>query len=151
MPDSIPRPTKCIIRNLDKNDQVEAYFNPKELGINKEVPWNQHKSSESNIPILEFTDAKPKTLSIELLFDGFENQEDVYAKYIRKLETFTEIVDATSKTRPPMRMSIWGKTFPSFMGVIPSIDSKFTMFLNDGTPVRVTVTLKMTQADELPV
>jgi Contractile injection system tube protein len=150
MSDSIPKPTKCFIKSLDTGDQVDAYFNPKELSIDKEVPWNQHKSTKSNIPVLEFTDAKPKTLSVELLFDGYEKQEDVHKKYISVLEKLTEIVDKTKK-RPPMCLFVWGKKFPSFMGVIASVATKYTMFLEDGTPVRATATVKMTQAEELAV
>lgn len=151
MSDSIPRPTKCYIKNLDNGQQVEAYFNPKEIAIDKEVPWNEHKSTKSNLPLLEFTDAKPKHLQVELLFDGFEEQVDVHATYIKMLESFTEIIDPARKKRPPMCMFVWGDKFPRFMGVIASLSVKYTMFLNDGRPVRATVSLKMTQAEELAV
>jgi hypothetical protein len=48
-----------------------------------------------------------------------------------------------------MCIFLWGKGFPSFMGVIESLSTKFTMFLANGTPVRATVTVKMKQATKL--
>src|SRR5688572_27550968 len=98
---NIPRPQKCMIQNLDGGgDPIVALLNPKELGLDKQVPWNKHKSTKSDVPLLEFTDANNQDLSFELFFDGFEKQEDVYAKYISKLLKLTEIIPA--KKRPPM-------------------------------------------------
>lgn len=145
---NVPQPLKCIIKNLDTQDEVAAYFNPKELSIDKKVPWNKHKSTKANNPVLEFTDAEPKDLSVELLFDGYEKKTDVYETYVKKLEEFTKIID--EKKRPPMVIFLWGK-FPSFMGVIESLQTKYTMFLATGKPVRATVTLKIKQADQLTV
>ena len=127
---------------------MSAYFNPKELSIDKKVPWNKHKSTKANNPVLEFTDAEPKDLSVELLFDGYESKTDVYETYVKKLEEFTKIID--DKKRPPMVIFLWGR-FPSFMGVIESLQTKYTMFLANGKPVRATVTLKIKQADKLTV
>jgi hypothetical protein len=143
----IPRPLKCMIKNLDAGTSVEAFLNPKEVSINKKVPWNKHKSSKADNPVLEFTDAEPKDLSVELLFDTYEARYNVHDEYVAKLESYMQIVKDLK--RPPMCLFIWGKNFPPFMGVIDSLATKYTMFLQDGTPVRATVTLTMKQADKL--
>jgi Contractile injection system tube protein len=148
--DAIPKPTKCIIQNLDDTSkQVVAYFNPKELSIDKKVPWNKHKSTKANNPELEFTDAEPKDLSVELLFDTYETREDVHELYIKDLESFTMIIDDEKMRRPPMCIFVWSKVFPAFKGVITQLSTKYTTFLPDGTPVRATVSLQMKQADKL--
>ncbi len=36
------------------------------------VPWQKHKSSEGDAPTLEFKDAEPKTLAVDLMFDSYE-------------------------------------------------------------------------------
>jgi len=150
---SIPQAQKCIIKNLDTKEKVEANFNPKELTIEKSIPWNKHKSSKGDNPVLEFTDAEPKSLAIELLFDTYESRENVYTKHVRVLESFTLIMGGSGanadKKRPPMCMFLWGRAFPSFLGVIESLSTKYTMFLTDGTPVRATCTIKMKQAEKL--
>lgn len=148
---AIPRPLKCMIKNLDTGESIEAFFNPKEVSIDKAVKWNKHKSSMADNPVLEFTDGEPKDLAVELLFDSYESRTSVHDRFITVLESFTKIIDKEKKKRPPMCIFLWGKNFPSFMGVIESLGTKYTMFLPDGTPVRATVTLKMKQADELTI
>ncbi len=138
------------ITNLDKPDeQVFAYFNPKEITIEKKVPWNKHKKSKGDAPTLEFTNAEPETLSVELLFDTYEWKEDVYEWYIEPLRAMTLIDTKASgeKKRPPKVMLSWGdKKFLNFKGVITSLSVKYTMFLSDGTPCRATATISLQQA-----
>lgn len=143
----LPTLTKCLIKNLDTGEEIKAFFNPKEIGIDKNVPWNKHKDSKANLPILEFTDADPAELSLELLFDTFETRKSVYEEHIEKLEKLIK-VDAAKK-RPPMVLFLWGTHFPKFMGVISSLSVQYTMFLPDGTPVRSTVKLKIKEGRSL--
>jgi hypothetical protein len=136
------------------NTEIEVYFNPKEITIDKPVPWQKHKNVEGDAPTLEFTAAEPKTLSCELMFDMFEERGDVYETYISQLETLA-LIDDTHK-RPPLCTFTWGSKMPNggggarvFKGVVESLNVKYTLFLPDGTPCRATVTLKMKQAERL--
>jgi hypothetical protein len=126
---------------------LELQFNPKEIPVDKQVPWQKHKNSEGDDPTLEFTAAEPKTMTLELLFDTFEERSSVYFKYIQSLERFT-LVDQDLK-RPPLVTFTWGDSFPVFKGVIESLSVKYTLFLPDGTPVRATATVRMRQASKL--
>jgi hypothetical protein len=127
--------------------KVAFYFNPKEITIDKPVPWQKHKNVEGDNPTLEFTAAEPKTLACELMFDMFEERGDVHAKYISQLEKMA-LVD-TSVKRPPLLTFTWGANFPVFKGVIEKLNVKYTLFLPDGTPCRATVQLTMKQANKL--
>ncbi len=49
--------------------------------------------------------------------------------------------------RPPMIAVVWGSKQSTFKGVVESMNVKYTMFLEDGTPRRATVSLKMKRAD----
>jgi hypothetical protein len=137
---------KCSISSLDSGVSVEAHFNPRELSVEKQVPWNEQKTSKGDKPKLEFTDAAPATLTVELLFDTYESGGDVYGQYISKLEKLTQIIDPGSddkeRKRPPKCMFKWG-SFPPFKGVIEQLAVKYTMFFGDGTPCRATATVKM--------
>lgn len=148
---SLPTPIKCRIQNLDGGvgDYVEAYFNPKEVGIEKSVPWNKHKNSTADRPVLEYTDPESRELTIELLFDTFEEKDSVYLLYIKYLEQLTKVIP--DKKRPPMVLFTWGNYFPGFMGVISGLSLKYTMFLTDGTPCRATATVKIKEAEALAV
>ncbi len=143
---------KCRIKNLDEGTEVVALFNPKELIFDKSVPWNKHKGSRGDNPFLEFTNAEPMTLSIELFFDTYEQQKNVYSEHVQSLVALTLVnKDAASEEqkRPPHCLFVWGTEFPSFKGVIESLSIKYTMFLPDGMPVRATCSIRMKQAGQV--
>lgn len=124
---------------------VHAYYNPREITIDKQSPWTEHPGAKTDSPEIEFTGAKPKSLSLELFFDTYETGENVHAKYITKLEKGTAVMAAKKgeKRRPPTCLITWGKGFPRFMGVMESLSVKYTMFFRDGTPCRAVATIKM--------
>jgi len=139
--------TKANISSSEAGINMDVYFNPKELQVDKTVPWNEHKNTEGNESTLEFTQSKSREMNMDLMFDGFEDETDVYDEYISQIETLTMVDD--TKKRPPMCLFTWGSAIPPFQGVIESMSVKYTLFLPDGTPVRATVTLKWKQADTL--
>lgn len=152
---SPPMPFKVYIISVDDNStQVEAQYNPKELQVDKAVTWNKKdRATPSDQPMLEFSGGQGRTLSIELLFDGYEQQTDVHAKYVSKLLTLATIRNpkGTDAEKRPHRVKlVWadGK-LPNFLGVIESVSTKYTMFSRDGTPVRATCNVKLKEADEL--
>jgi hypothetical protein len=141
-------PDKLTIRLIELGISVEAFYNPKEISIDKSVPWSKHKTSKGDSPVLEFTDAEPKLMRFELFFDTYETGENVHTKYIKNLEKATLIMGGESedKKRPPTCLITWGKGFPKFLGVMDSLNVKYTMFFKDGTPCRATATISMKQA-----
>jgi hypothetical protein len=139
----------------DTGLHVEAQYNPKELGVTKTVPWQKHKDSKADQPHLEFAGADGRSLDMELTFDGYEDGTNVHTKYVDSLIKMTLAqVDASEKgkedqKRPHMVVVTWGgSALPEFHGVIESVNTKYTMFLSDGTPVRATCTIKFKEADK---
>ena len=90
MSDHIPKPLRCIIKNPDTKKEVRAKFNPKELTIEKSVPWNKHKDSKGDTPLLEFTDAEPKTMTVVMSLTDLVEIVRVAAKR----QPFGEALDA---------------------------------------------------------
>jgi hypothetical protein len=130
---------------------VEAQFNPKEISIDKSVPWQKRKTNGPGD--LEFTVAEPKTLSCELMFDGFESAEPIQAE-IEKLHVMSD-VDPGLK-RPPKLKVVWGDEgapgmIPAFAAVIESLGVKYTMFDGNGKPLRATVSLRFKEARKIKV
>ena len=142
---------KCTIVSIDSPKiQVEAQYNPKEVSIDKSVPWNKHKNPKGDIPMLEFTNAENRTLSLELFFDAYEQKGGSVVSFVERLTSMTMIragVSADKDKHPPRVIVSWGSSFPSFRGVIESLGTKYTMFREDGTPVRATCTLKIKEVD----
>jgi hypothetical protein len=144
--------TVISIASVDTGLQVQAQYNPKELQIDKSVPWQKNpqsnKSPDKGIQ-LEFTGAEGRSMSVEMLFDGFERKASV-AGPIGDLNTLASPREAGStdenKRRPHLCVVTWG-ALPSFRCVIESLSVKYTMFGEDGTPLRATCTVKLKEAD----
>jgi hypothetical protein len=152
-----PARSKVSIGSLDDSGlQVEAQYNPKELQIDKTVPWAKHNKANANGLQLEFTGAEGRSMSLELMFDGYETKTSIQDK-VASLEEMASVRDATSSTddkrRPHHCVVVWGTvmggTDNKFKCVIESMSTKYTMFLSDGTPVRATVTLKLKEAERV--
>jgi hypothetical protein len=156
--------SRLKVISLDDATFVEAQFNPKEISVDKSVPWTKHKESKSESPHLEFTGAEPMSMSFELLFDGAETGDDVQAE-IDKLLTMARIIDFSKEElkRPHRVKVIWSDAAPPsdvkarssatssllpFEGVIASVATKYQMFSSAGTPLRAICTLKLTQANQ---
>src|SRR5262245_66336840 len=149
---------KVYIASLDSPSlKVTAQYNPKELQIDKQVPWQKHPKPNANGLQLEFTGAEPRQMTLELMFDGFEQNKSV-AGHIANLEKMSSVRMETGKDeerRPHQCVVVWGTVLPGtgggprFTCVIESMQTKYTMFHTTGYPVRATVTLKLKEADRV--
>jgi hypothetical protein len=133
--------------------QVDAEYNPKELQVDLTVPWSKvsqaNKSNDKGIA-LEFTGAEGRSMSLELLFDGYEKKTSIADK-VKTLSTLASVIDPNekdeTKRRPHMCVVTWGTTVPKFKCVIESLSTKYTMFSEKGDPLRATCTVKLKEAD----
>jgi hypothetical protein len=154
-------PFKVEIGSIDNTAlKVTAQFNPKELQIDKNVPWSKKEKNYSNQVQLEFTGVEARTMTLELLFDGFEDETSVQDSLERLTEMASPIADPGSKKtaeerkRPHHVIVTWGATKsekPSrllpFKGVIESLQTKMQVFAADGTVLRATCNVKVKEAD----
>jgi len=145
---------------------VVAQYNPKELQIDRTVPWQKNsqpnKSPDAGIQ-LEFTGAEGRSMSLELLFDGYETGNGAIAgqpgmtvsKAVETLNKLASPIDAgakdENKRRPHHCVVVWGSTVPdqSFKCVIESLSVKYTMFSAEGDPLRATCTVKVKEANSV--
>ncbi len=157
-----PAKAKLKIGSLDKPSlTVEAQYNPKELQVDQTVPWKKPQSAnqtggdkkDDNYMTLEFTGAEGRTMSVEMLFDGYEKKSSIAGK-VGVLEEMARVQDPDSteeKNRRPHHCIIsWGdRGLPNFKCVIESLSTKYTMFSSEGTPLRATCTVKLKEAEKL--
>ncbi len=153
----IPPGAKISIGSYDEPTiHVEAQYNPKELQVDKAVPWQKHNKANANGLQLEFTGAEGRTMSVDLLFDGYEEQSSIHSK-VATLETLASVRDESSTKdemrRPHHCVVVWGTVMGGgdnkFLCVIEQISTKYTMFSDLGVPLRATVTLKLKEAERL--
>lgn len=126
---------KAEIKNLDTNDSVPVKFNPKEYTFEKRAPWKEHQIQGLDAPTYEWTSGAPMILSVELFFDVYEEKDAA-----RDVRTFTDKIEELAfvnpdKHRPPILLFCWGKKL-QFRCILTQLSQRFTMFLDDGTPVR---------------
>jgi len=122
---------KAVISNLDTNDEIEVLFNPKEYVIEKKTPWAEQNVFGMDSPPVQFTIGERKRLSMELFFDTSEEKSDVRS-YTGKMEELM-VVNA-QEHRPPLLRFSWGTL--SFDCVLEDMVQRYTLFANDGTPLR---------------
>lgn len=124
--------------NADTNAEVvTCHFNPDELTLSKSNTWSQKQVAGSNLPDMTFGGEGPQQLQMKLIFDTYEERGDVRAA-TSKLVGLMQAPDRKSDSRPPHVEFGWGQ-FRSFRSVIASFSQTFTLFLDNGTPVRATV------------
>lgn len=149
-----PAKEKISIGSLDEPGiSVKAQYNPKDLQVDLTVPWQKvnqaNKSNEQGIH-LEFTGANGREMTVELLFDAYESKGSI-AGQIDAIHQLASVIkpgsDKENDRRPHRCVVKWGSTVDSFRCVIESVSTKYTMFTDDGTPVRATCTVKLKEAD----
>jgi len=126
---------------FESQASVVALFNPDEISYSGSVGWSTGKSAQRDVPERSFTGGD-RTLSLKLLFDTYDTpdlkKKDVRTEYTDKIFKLTQVEDA--KHRPPVVELFWGKGQKLLRGVIERLDQRFTLFMEDGTPVRATLT-----------
>src|SRR6185437_2721532 len=107
-----PVQSRIWIGSLDETSLgVNAQYNPKELSIQKSIPWSQHQKGNTDGLQWEFTGSQGRTMTVDLLFDGVEENASI-AETVQILETLAAVRDPTS-TDPEMRrphhcVAVWG-------------------------------------------
>jgi hypothetical protein len=146
-------PARAALINIDKGGPpIECMFNPNEYAFSKQNEWSLGKTKGANVPQLEFGGGKPATLELELFFDTYASKKDVRKEYTDAIWELTMIDESlkdkkNKKGRPPKVRFQWGKAW-SFEAVITSISQRFSLFLEDGTPVRATLTVSFQQTKD---
>jgi hypothetical protein len=136
--------------------QVVAQYNPKELAFAKQVPWSQQTEdigsgwAANGKLALNYGANQPRTLSLELVFDGYETNESVEDD-VETLEELASPIEPESRDEELRRAHIcvvvWGGGQRKFVCVIESLATKYTMFDTDGKPLRASCTVSLKEVN----
>jgi len=127
---------------LKFGDSFEALFNPDKLVFSKTANWKKQGAAQRDCPELQFTNAEPRTLKLDLIFDTFDPEnvqnkdKDVRQMYTDKIFHLTTIEKHGDKHRPPVCRLSWGTVGYFFQGVLQQLEQQFTLFTEEGVPVR---------------
>lgn len=157
---------KGALLDVDNNDAVivEFLFNPKEYSYGKKTTWGEHQADSGhqssaktvkglNLRKREFQGGLPQALNMELFFDVLERPGvDVRTEYINKLIKLVKVDPAringdTGKGRPPLCRFRWGSV-SYFKAAMTSLDVTYTLFREDGVPVRATAKIALEEVED---
>jgi len=146
---------------IDEIGEIEVLFNPNSYTITKSVVWNtpaggnasreqeQETQRNRNAPPLSFGGGGNRVLTLNLFFDITEDAliSDV-RQITNKIVSLTRIVGDEDNDMPPVCEISWGGDAPEgsdfpFKGVITSLSQEFTLFDNEGKPLRANLTLSL--------
>jgi nucleoid-associated protein YgaU len=91
-----------------------------------------------DVPEEQFGNGDPREFNLDLLFDTYDTDrvpKDPVTVYTAKLDS---LVVVSPKGRPPICELWWGRWGKLFEGVLQKLDHEYTLFMENGTPVRVT-------------
>lgn len=145
----------ATIMNKETFEVIRCKFNPKEYTFSKQNTWTPTKGKGANLNPLEFGSGQPAQLTMQLLFDTYEDgndAEDVRKRYTDAIWELMWVVKkrggpSTQKAQPPIVCFQWGTAW-SFDAVITNLKQTFTMFLANGTPVRATMDVTFQQVKD---
>lgn len=135
---------KAVIVNIETGDRISVMFNPGEYTLSMSNSFAEIGIPGLQSPPLQFISGGLTNLKLDLFFDTWEKKIDV-RDYTRKIAGLLE--KDTSTHAPPVLLFTWGSF--NFKCVLDSVSQKFTMFLDNGTPVRAT--LSVTFKEFIPV
>src|ERR1044072_8085433 len=121
---------------VHKGEQAKVIFNPAEYSLEKGNQFSSAPLPGLSNPVLSFVNGDADILTMELFFDTYTNKgasdvRDETDKIARLLE-----IDPVLHAAPPVKF-VWGKLI--FQAIIERLSQRFTMFREDGVPVRATL------------
>jgi hypothetical protein len=143
---------KATFTNLESGESVPCMFNPPSYEFTKTNSWGAATVPGTDTPgFVQFNGGESSDLTLNLYFDTHMTGDDVRKKYTNAIWKLALVDDstknaATGKGSPPVCEFRWGQAW-SFKAVVVSVTQKFTLFLDDGTPTRSEVTLKLRQVE----
>jgi hypothetical protein len=121
-------------KDKDRGDKIVVLFNPGEYTLDKSNQFQSTAILGLTTPLTQFVSGNAETLTMDLFFDTFELGFDVRiftSRLFKLLEIDPEL------HAPPRCKFIWGSF--QFKATVEKITRRFTMFREDGTPVRATL------------
>ena len=143
---------RAYITTSESGERLECMFNPEEITIAKSSKWKRtpnRRSRGSSEP--EFVGTNPRTLKMELLFDGTGKTSggDVSGPVDTLLGWTSPTEESISNDRPqpPLVILHWGsKSY--FEVYVKQVTAKFVLFNEQGTPIRAKVNVTLEETPE---
>jgi len=138
--------------------KVEFMFNPTEYSVAKTNRWEAKANKSGNVPKWEFNGGDPRQITVELFFDSYLPRKGVSSGDVRNKTNMLfkfMMIDKALKGKnskmgqPPSCRLVWGQDSKyHFDCYILSCTIKYTMFNENGVPVRATANLSLKEVKD---
>jgi contractile injection system tube protein len=129
-------------------------YNPEQYTIEKTAEWTRPRApGAESTPDPDYTSTNPSRLTMEIFFDAFEELLGDVSVDVETLFSWTRptpVSRMTGSPQPPLLMFQWGvnAALATFRGFLKSVSARYTMFRQDGTPIRATCSITL---EEVPL
>ena len=134
-----------IVNRSRPSASFQVLFNPEQYTLDRKNNFAQITVHGLSSPLLQFSHGELKTLQMELFFDSRETHAENTVTRIQAnndlrdiLKSFLALMDIDKELHaPPVLDFVWGSL--NFCCVLASASQQFTMFREDGCPLRAKV------------
>ena len=131
---------KATITNLETGEAIPVMFNPEEYSLDVGNTFAEIGIPGLRTPPIQYVRGNIRNLNMELFFDTYEETEAEKKDVRDQTRRITSLLDQSVNTQaPPILLFSWGGL--NFKCVLESVGQRFTMFTQDGTPVRATLSV----------
>jgi hypothetical protein len=139
----------------DPDNEISFMFNPENYTLQRSVEISSPKTPGVVGGRPQFLGTGGFTLTMDLFFDDFASPKGDVTPKINKLFSW-QVPNKDSPVQnwsPPLVKLTWGENaaLTSFQGILTDVSAKYTMFNKGGTPIQATVSIKLEQANGVPV
>ena len=124
-------------------------YNPSEVKTSGSATWQKPAGAMTDRP--EYISSGPQKAQLTIFFDEWGNSDGDVSKPVNKLLSWTKptqaSVDQHDRPRPPVVAFQWGLNgaLANHKWFIESISAEYMLFRGDGTPIRATCDLSLSE------
>lgn len=131
-------------------------YNPSEVKTSRSATWKKPDGAMTATP--EYISSGPQKAQLSIFFDEWSNSGGDVSKPVNQILSWTKpsraSVDQHDRPRPPVVAFQWGQSgaLAAHKWCIESVSAEYTMFRPDGTPIRATCDLSLSEySDDRPI
>lgn len=127
--------------------RVPFQFNPKEIKVEKAADWvTVPVSGNGEAPPPQYIGPKPAEMTVEMFLDASDQEDGDVSKDVQVLfDACAPTESSKSRDRPLPAFVIFGWDKVHFRGYIDKVSATYTLFRENGKPVRATCTIALTE------
>jgi Contractile injection system tube protein len=146
------RMVKARLEEAEGAKKLEFKFNPSEYSVSKTANWSNTAASKGTKAGSKphYVGSNPQSVSLKIFFDDWEALAGDVTKDVEQLLdwcTPTQKSIRNKKSQPPILKFTWGSNLhlQEHKFYLSSVNATYVMFRRDGTPVRATADIKLSE------